>query len=84
MAFSIYHCIRSFLPEEGSQVVNQINKAAQDHTEAISSTLVADRWEVSLVLYLEEKSWVFPQVGLSHLDSVIRLYNTCMRHLPQL
>ena len=83
--FSIYHCIKSILPEESAQVVLQINKNAQDSlrlNEVIDSTVVADSREVNSALYLEEKSRIFPQLGPSHLDSVVRLLNTRMKHSP--
>jgi hypothetical protein len=87
MVYSIYHCIRSLLPEEGAQVVRQINKAEQGHfhfTEAVDSkVVVADSREVTLALYLEGKSQKFPQVGPSHLESLIRLLNMRMMQLPQ-
>jgi hypothetical protein len=83
MVFSIYHCIKSIPPEESAQVVLQINKDAQDSsrlTEVMNSTAVADSREVNAALYLEEKSQKFPQLGPSHLDSVVRLLNTRMKH----
>jgi hypothetical protein len=86
MVFSIYHCIKNILPEESAQVVLQINEDAQDSfrlTDVMNSTGAADRREVNSTLYLEEKSRLFPQLGPSHLDSVVRLLNTHMKHSPQ-
>lgn len=86
MVFSIYHCIKSILPEESAQVVLQINKDAQAYfhsIEVMNSTAVADRREVNLALYLEEKCRIFPQLGTSHLDAVVRLLNTRTKHAPQ-
>ena len=86
MVFSIYHCIKSILPEEGAQVVLQINKNPRDHfrlTKVMNTTEVADRREVNLTLYLAEKSRMFPQLGPSHLDSIVRLLNKRMKHPPQ-
>lgn len=85
MVFSIYHCIKSIPPEESAQVVLRINRDAQDFsrlTEVMNSTAVADSREVNSALYLEEKSQRFPQLGPSHLDSVVRLLNTRMKHSP--
>jgi hypothetical protein len=48
----------------------------------MNSTGVADRREVNSTLYLEEKNRLFPRLGPSHLDSVVRLLNTHM-HSPQ-
>lgn len=86
MVFSIYRCIKSILPEESAQVVLQINKDAQDSfrlTDLMDSTGIADRREVNSALYLEEKSRRLPQVGPSHLDFIVRLLNTHMKHSPQ-
>jgi len=86
MVFSIYHCIKSILPEESAQVVLQINKNPRDYfrlTEVMNTTEVADRREVNSTLYLAEKSRMFPQLGPSHLDSVIRLLNKRMKYSPQ-
>jgi len=85
MVFSIYHCVKNIPPEEGAQVVLQINKDARDSsrlTEVMNSSAVADSREVNAALYLEGKTQRFPELGPSHLDSVVRLLNTRMKHSP--
>lgn len=86
MVFSVYHCIKNLQPEEGAQVVSQIDKGGRGHMDPISGKhpIVATvRHETNLALYLEAKSQIFPQLEQYHLDSVIRLLNTRIQNLSR-